>query len=237
MRAYAFSSSSSAFLYHAYIYLSHFKTTLKRNSSLYNAVQKNTVSFLLVWKSLGQWELLQAQRTEFISVNSQGVRKFVSIKNICLRNYKRPPFFLFVCFFAFIIFSLPREVQVKLVVKTMPDSFGSRKHNLCQVWLAFLDTCQMAPFLWKLKSNHSRIQSMNYNCSSWALPYLLSCRLAQQGTWPLRSWSPGWTLRTWSPLNKQMCTPWLWSFGKWHLAVMVLEVSTIGFLISKSMFG
>lgn len=36
MCAYAFSTSSSAFLCQAYIYHFHFKTTLKRNSSLYN---------------------------------------------------------------------------------------------------------------------------------------------------------------------------------------------------------
>ena len=119
----------------------------------------------------------------------------------------------------------------------MPDSPGSRKCDLCQVWPEFLDTCQMAPFLWKLKLNHSRIQNMNYNCSSWALFDLLSCRLAQQGTWPLRFWSPGWTWRMWSPSNKQMCTPWLWSSGKWHLAVTALEVSAISFLLSKSTFG
>lgn len=114
----------------------------------------------------------------------------------------------------------------------MPDSPGRRKYDLCQVWLEFL-----SPFLWKLELNYNRMQNMNYKCRSWAISDLLSHRLAQQDTWPLRFWSLGWTWRMWSPSNKQMCTPWHWSSGKWHLAVMASEVSAISFLLSESTFG
>lgn len=122
-----------------------------------------------------QQQLLQAWRAEFICEQPKNER-VCQCQNYLLKELKR----------AFFLFLYQERGASKLVVRTLPDSPGSRKYGLCQVWPEFLDTCQMAPFLWKLKLNHSRIQTTIYNFSSWAFPDLLSCRLAQQGTWPLR---------------------------------------------------
>ena len=226
MCASAFSIWVFAFFYWACIYHFLFKPAMKRNSSHCNTQHKECNVFLAHLKDTWSAAIASGPKGKVYLWTAKS-EKACQCQSYLLKEQKRAAFF----------FLFTKGGASKLVVSTMPDSPGSREHNLCQVWPEFLDTCQIAPFLWKLKLNHSRIQNINYSFRSWALPDLLCCRLAQQGTWPLRFWSPGWTWRTWSPSNKQMCTPWLWSSGKWHLAVMLSEVSAISLLLSESMFG